>query len=540
MEDQNPVDHKRFIHLGHVGDAAARAALIAALEAHLASLGKTPLAIPPLLAKEYGPAIQSIVQQSTLLDLCGQDPNLRTEIIKEVCNWLEDSARQLRKKTPPQAEEATLLAQMKAATKGNVQGVWTKASPILSKEYTKAQLDPQFYSREFSDSLAPPSKAEVEGTQKYIRKDFDSIRNHLVDRWEGLLAEKALQWRLAEIDALRKPFVEELYKRLEELKRLQEALSPIAQHLGRLWDLSKADFKRVNFDLLRQFANLLERDQSLRDLAELLGRLQEAEKELEEEAFTDMAIETVWRIDHAQKSELIGIRESDDLNNMLASESALLADPDLELLFYKRFAEKKLQTYDYQAKVMEEVEHEVERKRQKAQEKKGPILICVDTSGSMHGEPETVAKTMCFAMLKLALQEQRKCYLISFSVGIATLDLTDFEHSLTRLLDFLGMSFHGGTDAGPAFLEALRKLEAEAYRKADVLMISDFIVPDLPDTTKERIARAQLDGTKFHSLVIGKSSNLGALGIFDHSWFYEPGNRTALSKVVRGLLGRQP
>lgn len=534
-----PLDHARFIQLGSVGDATSRAALVKSIDAHLASAGKTPLQLSPDLAELYGPALRSIPQQPTLLALCAQDPALRTELIRELCTWIEGSARHLRKTPLPHAAEEALLQQMKAATRWNYQAPWAKAVPVLQNAYTKHQLDPQFYTQEFQASLAPPAKAELEAKQQPQHKDFDSIRQHLVDRWEGLLTQRTLQWRLAEIDARRKPFVEELYKRLEELKRLQEMLAPISQHLGRLWDLSKSDFKRVNFDLLKQFAALLERDQALRDLAELLGRMQEAEKEMEEETYTDIAIETVWRIDHAQKSELIGIRESDDLSNMLASESALLADPDLELLFYKRFAEKKLQTYDYQAKVMDEIDKEVERKRQKALEKKGPILICVDTSGSMHGDPETVAKTMCFALLKIALQEQRKCYLISFSTGIATLDLTDFQHSLTKLLDFLGMSFHGGTDAGPAFQEALRKLEAEDFRKADVLMISDFIMPALPEETQARISKARATGTKFHNLVIGTSAHQAALEGFDNNWHYTPGQKGALKQVIRGLQGRK-
>jgi uncharacterized protein with von Willebrand factor type A (vWA) domain len=536
-QENSTLGHDRFIQLGSVGDATARAQLVAALEAHLGSSGKVPLEVPPQLAELYGSAIQAITQQATLRELSGQDPTLRAELIREVCAWIESGVRHLRKTPLPHAAEAELLELMQIASPGDYKAVWVKAVPLLEKAYTKQQLDPNFYSQEFADSLEPRPQVP-EGKSSPMSKDFMSVQQHLVERWEGLLQQKALQWRLAEIDALRKPFVEELYKRLAELKRLQEALAPIGQHLGRLWDLSKADFKRVNFDLLKQFAALLERDQALRDLAELLGRLQEAEKEMEEESFADIAIETVWRIDHAQKSELIGIRESDDLSAMLASESALLADPDLELLFFKRFAEKKLQTYDYQAKVMDEVEKEVERKRQKAQEKKGPILICVDTSGSMHGEPETVAKTMCFAMLKLALQEQRKCYLISFSTGIATLDLTDFQNSLARLLDFLGMSFHGGTDAGPAFQEALRKLEVEDFRKADVLMISDFIMPGLPAEMQARIAKAQAAGTRFHSLVIGSSQNQGALDNFDHNWHYEPGKRGSLGQVLHGLLGR--
>ena len=98
----------------------------------------------------------------------------------------------------------------------------------------------------------------------------------------------------------------------------------------------------------------------------------------------------------------------------------------------------------------------------------------------MHGTPEQVAKTLCFALLKIAIQENRKCYLISFSTGIQTLNLTDLKNSLNLILDFLSMSFHGGTDASPALEEALRMLNTNDYKEADVLMISDFVMSSLP------------------------------------------------------------
>jgi uncharacterized protein with von Willebrand factor type A (vWA) domain len=54
---------------------------------------------------------------------------------------------------------------------------------------------------------------------------------------------------------------------------------------------------------------------------------------------------------------------------------------------------------------------EFQDKRQKEKEEaKGPFIICVDTSGSMHGTPETVAKTLCFAILKIAIKRKQKMF----------------------------------------------------------------------------------------------------------------------------------
>jgi len=201
---------------------------------------------------------------------------------------------------------------------------------------------------------------------------------------------------------------------------------------------------------------------------------------------------------------------------MLPAEAALLADESMELLFYKKFTEKKLQTFEYQAKVLSYEEEEIKSKRQKEKEgKKGPFIICVDTSGSMHGTLETVAKTLCFALLKMAVKDNRKCYLISFSTAIETLNLTDLKNNLDKLIEFLSMSFNGGTDAVPAMREAIRILETEDYKKADVIMVSDFVMSGFEWQTKAQIIAARENKTKFHSLVIGDSGNKNAIEEFD-------------------------
>jgi len=316
-------------------------------------------------------------------------------------------------------------------------------------------------------------------------------------------------------------------------------LEPFTGELGRLWDMSKGHWQKVNFDVLKKYAELLEQDKSLQELAEMLGRMRQAQREYEEEIFTDIVIKPTWKVEHAAKAELVGIHESDDISSMLPAEAALLADEATELLFYKKFAEKKLQTFEYQAKILSEEEREEKKKRQKEKEdKKGPFIICVDTSGSMHGFPETVAKTLCFALLKMAVRDNRKCYLISFSTSIETLNLTDLKNNLEKLIEFLSMSFNGGTDGDPAMQEALRMLEtSEDYKKADVIMVSDFVMSGFDEQTKEKIITAKENGTKFHSLVIGNSGNKNTIEEFDSNWVYNSNNSDCVLQLVRDING---
>lgn len=403
-----------------------------------------------------------------------------------------------------------------------------KITPTIDFNYNKNEIDTTFYGIEFAKSLDEKLKDNKN------KPSFESVKEHFYEKWDELLYKKRTKWELEQIAAARNSFCAELYKRIEELKKLQVALEPFTRELGRLWDMSKGDWQQVNLDILKKYAELLQKDASLINLAEMLGKMRQAEKEFEEELFANIQLKLEWNVEHASKAELIGIHESDDLNSLLPSEIALLADETMQSVFFKKFAEKKLQTFEYQAKMLKYREEEFQDKRLKS-DAKGPFIICVDTSGSMHGTPETVAKTLCFAILKIAIRENRKCYLISFSTGIETINLIDFKNSLERIIQFLSMSFNGGTDAAPAMKEALRQLESNDYKKADVLMISDFVMPSFDKETQEKISSAKEKKTKFHSLVIGTSENQNAIAEFDNNWFYHPDRQESIMTLAKNI-----
>jgi uncharacterized protein with von Willebrand factor type A (vWA) domain len=163
----------------------------------------------------------------------------------------------------------------------------------------------------------------------------------------------------------------------------------------------------------------------------------------------------------------------------------------------------------------------------------------------MQGGPEVVCKVMAFALTKRALAEKRKCYLITFSTSIQTFELTDMSNSIQALLDFLSFSFQGGTDAEPALREACKKIEKdEGFKKADVLMLSDFEMGSLSEKLIAKMQKAKDNKTKFNSLVIAgdpnspftaEQGNQGVLDIFDNNWNFNPNNRHEIINMCHKL-----
>jgi uncharacterized protein with von Willebrand factor type A (vWA) domain len=521
----------RFINFGSIADKDKRAEIANILYEQLQKKQDVSFLLSDDDTDNFTTAIESILYNRTMRELCAKDPSLAEQITTEILDFINKTKRNIQKSDNPFENEQNLLDNFKQTDKDTFEKSWETTAPFVQETYEPQILDTEFYHAEFQKSLSPPKKEKNSVS-------FDSVREHFTDKWGGLLFQKKLQWELDIIEEQRKKFCEELYKQIEQLKKLQELLEPFTGELGRLWDMSKGRWQKVNFDVLKKYAELLERDKSLQELAEMLGRMRQAEREYEEEIFVDMVIKPAWKAEHAAKAELVGIHESDDISSMLPGEAALLADETTEPLFYKKFIEKKLQTFEYQAKVLSSKEEEEKKKRQKEKEdKKGPFIICVDTSGSMHGTPETVAKTLSFALLKMAVKDNRKCYLISFSTAIETLNLTDLKNNLDKLVEFLSMSFNCGTDAVPAMREALRMLETEDYKKADVIMVSDFVMSGFDEQIKNQITAAKENKTKFHSLVIGDSGNKNTIQEFDSNWAYNSNNSGCVLQLVKDING---
>lgn len=477
----------------------------------------------------YNFAVKQIISNPSLQELCQQNRELSEKITKDILEFISKSGKEILKSENPFQAEMDLLDEFKNSTKKNHRKVWRNVKSEILAIYSKSEIDIKYYDRLFRQN-----EKEIGNNPDILR--FDSIKESVIEQWSTLVFKKTSQWELQLIDEARKKFVEELYMHIENLKKLIEIILPFSSALGRLWDLSKGNWQKVNFNLLRQFAELVEKEGSIKELAEILGRTRQAEKEYEEELIQTIELKPHWEVNYAGKSELVGIKESDELGNMLPSEAALLADKSIEPLFYKKYAEKKLLTFDYQSKELKLKEEEIAKNRLKEKDvQKGPFIICVDTSGSMHGTPENIAKVLCFAILKIAIRDNRKCYLISFSTEIQTLNLADLKGSLEQLVSFLSMSFYGGTDALPAMREALNMLETNDFKKADVIMVSDFILPAMDLSVTNMINQAKEKKTRFHSLVIGNSKNNQVVSLFDNTWIYNTGAQGSMLQLVKNL-----
>ena len=217
----------------------------------------------------------------------------------------------------------------------------------------------------------------------------------------------------------------------------------------------------------------------------------------------------------------------------------LLADEVTSPLFDLKFVEGRLLCFDMAGYVENTHENVTEIMTEVEEEDAmGPIIICVDTSGSMQGAPETIAKAVTLFMASRAITQKRNCFLINFSTSIEELDLSG-QMGIGKAIHFLERSFHGGTDLRPAISHAMEVMESENYRKSDLLILSDFVVSqDMSAAIQERIVAARKLENKFYSLAIGNYVlQADQRDIFDGEWIYDPqmGDIRKMEKAISDI-----
>jgi uncharacterized protein with von Willebrand factor type A (vWA) domain len=191
------------------------------------------------------------------------------------------------------------------------------------------------------------------------------------------------------------------------------------------------------------------------------------------------------------KDEMVGIELAGDISRLVPLEMVMITDDDFEMDAIRRLVENQSMCYEYKG---------IEKLG------KGPIVICIDESGSMDGEPIAQAKAFALAMAWIARQQRRFCILSSFSDSYAGryIVLPPNKWDETKLCDWLSSFYGGGTDVNyplntiPSMWDKLGVPKG----KTDMILITDgeLSVPEV--IRKSFLEFKQREKVKLTSLII--------------------------------------
>ena len=188
---------------------------------------------------------------------------------------------------------------------------------------------------------------------------------------------------------------------------------------------------------------------------------------------------------------------------MLPKELALLANRATEDIFLNNYVSRRLQVFSSASHGQKAGNHKDD----------GPIIICLDTSGSMTGEPVLVAKALTMAISIIAQRRRRRVVLVKYSCTYDGMVIKRWSRQSKEVVTFLSSFEMGGNNEDGMFRWLFNRLLPDIdndFNSADVLCISDFGWGRIEDDVMEIIEEKKKQGMVFYGL------NIAVGGFFDY------------------------
>lgn len=380
--------------------------------------------------------------------------------------------------------------------------VWYPLLNQLEQDYGADGFDKPFFVRLFQGEGASKS----ENWERLVRDWKDCIERQTLGKLKNFIAIR------------QNNFESGLIKMMDQVTRNIKAKGIPESRAVQAWELMLGGWTETEFERRLNQMKIQDRYPEIKEIVAKMGRVADAngKDRLTIASGVDMKME------HSAGSDIEGITVGDDLNSLLPLELAQYSDEDMEGLFIYKYRTRRLQTFRYKS--------EMAKPSRKLgfthASRKGPMIVCLDTSASMYGTPERVASTLISLLEETAEDLERDCYLIDFSVSIHAVDLME-KRQLNRMrklglqipqssdepdvekpqrqsgashLPFIG----GGTNARKMMDEMFSLLDNDGLRyvNADVLWITDFMIPEPPRLLLDKFKEYRDTGTRFYGICI--------------------------------------
>lgn len=285
---------------------------------------------------------------------------------------------------------------------------------------------------EDTDGTGGEARSQEELDLEEAEKRYEEAMEHFEELTERKDFEKAVNQMIAKVK--------------DTVKETSEMISN--------WGLERSEsFQKKSPHEKMELLNKLRNSEKLKKIAKLAGRYRKLAQVHRKEK-VKQGLDSVY-----------SLKQGNDISQLIPSEIMRLLTPATRKQFLLDLLEGKT------------LQYEIEGKQKKG---KGPIICCIDSSGSMDGVPEIFAKAVALVLLEIAKEQKRDFYCIHFSSGWRNQNLHTNEFlkadsfNVEELLDLASYFEGGGTEFSPPLDLARQKIGSDKlYDKADIVFITD-------------------------------------------------------------------
>lgn len=319
----------------------------------------------------------------------------------------------------------------------------------------QAAADAQAQADDLADQAAQAQAEEAEGAEQLAQQA------QAAQQWANELGQQAQSAQLTFEQA--QELLEQQAQALlgefegqagEELRRAmrsaaKEALNQTEEtsELLAVWGVEPGEVQALSYEEKLELANRIKNSKRLKEVAKLAGR------------FRRLALAKQKEKVRRRAGKVVNIKRGRDLRRLIPHERRLLAHPFQRLNFLRRYSTHSLWVY--------EVEDEDTLGE-------GPVIWCLDESGSMSEEQQIWLKAVSLGMFEAARHQKRTFVYIHYGGPGDPLFIKEIRPGQATYKDLVEIAEYylgGGTDFEKPLAKALEYIEKGL--PADVLFGTD-------------------------------------------------------------------
>ena len=281
-------------------------------------------------------------------------------------------------------------------------------------------------------SLAAQLEQERQAKEQSVAT-LKAMANKIAEDCDELIEDDEL---VSEVSTTMGSTLTETGKQVQDVSELCEA-----------WGLGTGENCQVAFQNKKDAIERIRRSSKLHKLTDLVGKFKES-----------AIVEQKKKAKHGAV-EIKGVTTGDKIQDTLPSDRMNLCNDITKGDFYRRMSEHGLLQYS---------------KESNKQKNKGPIIVCVDTSGSMQGDEEIWSKALTVGILEVAQMQKRDFACIIYSSHAdKPIVIKKDEIAPQKIIDCAERFHNGGTSFEAPLNEALELIKDSTFKNADIVFITD-------------------------------------------------------------------
>lgn len=204
---------------------------------------------------------------------------------------------------------------------------------------------------------------------------------------------------------------------------------------------------RVDINSKREAIERIRRNKSFKKFSKLIGK------------FRRMAAEEQKRKTKDGATSIKNVQTGGEIIHALPSEMGMLSNKTTRKDLLRRMQQKQVLQYELENTGVSG---------------KGPIIVCIDTSGSMNGTRDEWAKALAIALIEVAQKQRRDFACMHFDTNVAyEWQIKKGHFNPSDVVDIAEYFSGGGTRFRPPLERSLEIIKENRFKQADIVFITD-------------------------------------------------------------------